>query len=76
MRLNSRNIVPEITDYMYEAAIKLIIRFDTFERAESERNGISHKVYEDAPKPFIIGFVPGINEIKQMHQRLDVWRRL
>ena len=63
----------EISEQMYQMAVKLIVFFEKADRKHSLAEGIDIKTYEASPKPSILVFLPGIYEIKQLHQRLDDW---
>lgn len=67
---------PEISEQMYDMAVKLIVFFEKADRKHSIAAGVDIKTYEKNPKPTILVFLPGIYEIKQMHQRLDEWCHL
>lgn len=64
---------PDISDQMYQMALKLIVFFEKVDRKHSIDSGIDIETYEKSPKPSVLVFLPGIYEIKQMHQRLDEW---
>lgn len=61
---------------MYQMALKLIVYFEKADRKHAEAAGVSMEAYEKKPKPTVLVFLPGIFEIKQMHQRLDEWANL
>lgn len=58
---------------MYQMALKLIVFFEKVDRKHSIANGVDVETYETNPKPSVLVFLPGIHEIKQMHQRLEEW---
>lgn len=63
----------EISEQMYQMALKLIVFFEKVDRKHSLEAGDDIETYEKRPKPSVLVFLPGIYEIKQMHQRLDEW---
>lgn len=67
---------PEISEQMYQMALKLIVFFEKSDRKHSIAAGVDVETYENSPKPTILVFLPGIYEIKQMHERLEEWCHL
>lgn len=65
--------MPEISEQMYQCALRLIVFFERIDRMHSEAEGIDADTYEKNPKPTVLVFLPGIFEIKQMYHRLEDW---
>lgn len=63
----------DISEQMYQMALKLIVFFEKVDEKHSISGGIDIETYKNSPKPSVLIFLPGIYEIKQMHQRLDEW---
>lgn len=61
---------------MYIWALKLIVCFERFDVEDSRTLGISNEVYKREPKPTVLIFLPGINEIREMYRTLEQWRNL
>lgn len=67
---------PEITEQMWRCAERLIVFFERLDREEYILNGGLTGDYEKNPKPTVLVFLPGIFEIKQMHNRLEKWSEM
>lgn len=68
--------VPKIHDEVYNWALRLIILFERLDRNDSKYAHVDEKVYENGPKPTVLIFLPGINEINTMYRYLEEWKLL
>lgn len=63
---------PKVHDEIYLWALRLIAMFEAIDRKENEIAEHPNPNYESSPKPTVLVFLPGINEIHTMHQYLTL----
>lgn len=56
--------------------MKLCVLFERMDRIENDLSDAPNPNYDTGPKPTILIFLPGINEINSMHRHLEEWKLL
>lgn len=67
---------PKIFEDQYTWALRLICLFERMDSIEWSASGKPIDEYESGPKPTVLVFLPGINEIMLMYRVLEEWKHL
>lgn len=64
---------PKIHEEEYDWVLRVIMLLERVDRRINETSRTPDPDYDSKPKPSILIFLPGINEINHMHRVLQNW---